>query len=154
MRPLFKNAVVLGFVLAPLTAGTAQKAQACALVPRADVAKILGKPKLATSKSPLDDDSDTGCRYQGAGFHLDTQEVGPGWSGALKKMIKSGEAQPVSGIGDEAAFIKNAGGSLVLGARKGLHIVSVTMDDDWDGPADQLKPTMIKLVKLAAARLP
>jgi hypothetical protein len=157
MRPLFQNArsaLALGLMLTPLTALTAQKAKACALLPRAEAARILGKPKLATAKSILDDDSDDGCRYHGAGFRLDTQEVGPGWSAVLKKMIKAGNAEAVSGIGDEAAFMKDAGGTLVFGARKGLRTVSVTMEDDWGGPPDQLRPTLLKLVKVAAARLP
>lgn len=157
MRLLFENAriaIALGLMLTPLTALTAQKAKACALLPRVEAARILGKPQLATAKSPFDDDSDDGCRYQGAGFRLDTQEVGPGWSRVLKKMIKEGTAEAVSGIGDEAAFMHDAGGNLVFGARKGLRTVSVTMEEDWGGRPDQLKPTLIKLVTVAAARLP
>jgi hypothetical protein len=147
-------ALVALLLSTPFTTALAQTSKACSLLPRAEAAQILGKPQLVKAKSPLDNDSDTGCRYQGAGFRLDTEEVGPGWSRVLKRMIKAGEAEAVGGIGDEAAFMKDAGGSLVLGARKGLRIVSVTMEDNWGGPPDQLKPTLLKLVKVAAARLP
>jgi len=137
-------------VTLPLGVLSAQEANTCKLIPRAEAAQILGKPQIATAKV-ITDDSD--CVYQNAGFLLRITEVNPAkWSAALQPLIKNKVAESVSGLGDEAVFTTDGPDSVLL-MRKGTHELWLKLYHDWGGAPAQVKPTLTKLGKTAVAKL-
>lgn len=132
----------------------AQRSRACWLVTPSEVAEILGKPELASGTS-IDDDR-LECNYLAAGIdvHLDDLLTPAQRSAALKESIKQGKAEAIAGIGDEAAFSpasKNRGTSalvVLVGSRR-----LTTSIFRWNGPTEQIEPTLVKLAKAALTRL-
>jgi hypothetical protein len=126
---------------------------ACSLISAADAAKILAKPALATAKVISTDDED--CGYLGAGFDIHTELLKsvPGWSAWRQDLIKKGKADPVDGIGDEAAFTKDGNGDYGVVARRGNRIVTVTMYAS-EGSATDARPKLVKLAAHAVGKLP
>jgi hypothetical protein len=140
--------LALSGALTPLAA----QGDACSLLSRAEAAQILGKPALANAQVISADEQD--CGYMGAGFDIHTEVLTsvPGWSAWRKDLIKQGKAEAVDGIGDEAAYTKDGNGDYGVVARKGNRIVTVTMYSSEGSPA-QLKPSLIKLVTAAVAKV-
>jgi len=155
MRPIARTALlgVAFFLLSGQLVHAAAQATACALLSRADAARILAKPAIKTAQVITDDEED--CGYLAAGFDLHTEQLRsvPGWSAWKKGLIAKGQAEAVDGVGEEAAMTKDGNGDFVMVARKGGRIVSVTMyADQW--PADQVKPALLELLKAAVGKLP
>lgn len=158
MSSILKNArtaLVLLLAGTPRANLVAQNSRACWLVTPQEAAQVLGKPELANGE--LIRDGYLTCDYLHAGFdvHVDDSRTPAQQSAALRASIKQGKAEPVSGIGDEAAFSPanaenhNTSELVVL---KGSHSLIVSIFR-WSGPADQIKPTLFNLAKTALPRL-
>jgi hypothetical protein len=144
------TAIVLSSVGKKLSA---QGLQACKLITAAEAAQALGKPAIAKAQV-ISPDKDT-CGYLGSGFDVHTEflKSPSGWSAGLQKQIKSGKAEVIPGIGDEAVYMKDGSGDNTATARKGNQMVSVWIHEE-QGTAAQVKPLAIKLLKLAMAKVP
>jgi hypothetical protein len=154
MKNVFASCVLV-LVIMPRADLLPQSSRACWLVTPAEAAQILGKPELAKGEVIRDDH--LSCDYLPAGFdvHVDDPLTPAQRSAALRESIKQGKAEPVSGIGDEAAFSAanaqnhNTSELIVL---KGSRRVSATIFR-WDGPPAQIRPTLVNLARTALTKL-
>lgn len=143
---------MLGLGLSSVASPAGAQVKACALITRAEAAQILAKPAVANAQVVSTDDED--CSYLGSGFDIHTELLKsvPGWTASMKNLIKQGKAEPVDGIGEEAAYSKDGNGDYLVVARKANRIVTVTMyASDWS--AAEARPKLIKLLSLAAGKL-
>jgi len=131
----------------------AQGLEACKLITAAEAAEALGKPAIAKAQA-IAPEKDT-CGYMGAPFDVHTEAL-PNptrWSAALKDEIKKGKAEAIPGVGDDAAYTKDGNGDNIATARKGKHLVTISIYQN-QGSAAQVKPLAIKLLKLALSKVP
>lgn len=150
-----RTTLVLVLLGTPRANLVAQSSRACWLVTPQEAAQILGKPELANGE--MIRDGYLTCDYLHAGFdvHVDDTRTPAQQSAALRSSIKAGKAEPVAGIGDEAAFSPatpqnhNTSELVVL---KGSHSLSVSIFR-WSGPADRIKPALFNLAKTALPKL-
>ena len=156
MRLTARN-TLLGIVALGLSATRtslgAQGLEACKLITAAEAAEALGKPAIAKAQV-IAPERDT-CGYMGAPFDVHTEALKnpTGWSAALKAEIKKGKAEALPGIGDDAAYMKDGNDDNIATARKGIHLVTISVYQR-QGTAAQVKPLAIKLLKLALSKVP
>lgn len=150
-----RTALALALVGAPRANLVAQVSRACWLVTPQEVAQILGRPELASGELIRDDYLN--CDYLRAGFdvHVDGALTPAQRSAALREMIKKGEAEAVSGIGDEAAISAANGqnhNTSELVVLEGSHSLHVSIFR-WSGSPQQIRPTLMNLAKTALPKL-
>jgi hypothetical protein len=132
---------------------SAQGLEACKLISATEAADALGKPAIAKAQV-IAPEKDT-CGYMGAPFDVHTEALAnpTRWSAALKEEIKKGKAEAIPGVGDDAAYMKDGNGDNIATARKGKHLVTISVYQN-QGTAAQVKPLAIKLLKLALTKVP
>jgi hypothetical protein len=155
MRLLNRAALAIVLVL-PLLGLThrvaAQKVEPCALITKAEAARILGKPAIAKAKSVPSGDGT--CAYAGAGFEVHTEELQSpaSWTGSMREMIEEKRAERVDRIGDEAVVFVDSNRDYAAASRKGKRIVTVTMYKDQSTLVDA-KPVLVELLTRAMSRV-
>ena len=138
---------------AAFSAVAAQHSRACWLVTPAEAAQILDKPELANGETMHDDYAT--CDYLRAGFdaHLNHGRTVANLRQALDDGIKSGKLEPIAGVGDKGGFDKSAKQPSLV-AITGTHVLEIRiLSSDWKGSPDQIQPTLVKLARVALAKL-
>jgi len=155
--PWFARTTLLGIAVLGLSAARAtvgaQGLEACKLITASEAAQALGKPAIAKAQV-IAPEKDT-CGYMGAPFDVHTEALAnpTRWSAALKEEIKKGKAEAIPGVGDDAAYMKDGNDDNIATARKGKHLVTISIYQN-QGTAAQVKPLAIKLLKLALSKVP
>ena len=133
---------------------------ACSLLSASDLATLTGRQELANAKQiggPGDEPGSTGCGYLGTSLHVDVQPLQSvdAFTAAAARLVKSGEFQPATGVGDAVWFRTNkSAGEYGVVVRVGTNMLTVAMDMKEAGTADQARTTLMRVAEHAARGLP
>jgi hypothetical protein len=133
--------------------GAAGPVDVCALLPREEVAKILGRN--VRSRPGKRADGPTECRYSGGMQGTVTAMVGPGvtkakWDDAMKILKQSGASlDPVPGVGDGAYFWNDNR----LYVHTGNYEVTISTSPSPGDVGTKLRGDAVALAKAVVAKL-
>jgi hypothetical protein len=153
-----RTAIALIFALFAQSAAAQQSAtgQACSLLPKEDVRKILGADKKMFDLIPPQGDALAGggssCEYMSAGIQIDP--FTPKGLEDIRK--KSGQAWvAIPNVGDAAYFHDRTklAPYMELYVRKGTHVVTVQMSADTPDEKANARARSVELAKALLSKL-
>jgi hypothetical protein len=133
-------------------AATGARISACALVPRAEVRKILPWPDMLDQFK--DEEDPIGATGSGCNFPSVYVQILPYGPTFLKSLRDQGlKLEPAPGVGDDAYLRDNKGRWAELYAKVGDRMLTLQANIPSGKNAGDMKPALIALGKAYAAKL-